>query len=211
MRFPPAFVVTGTDTAIGKTVFSAALAGALDGAYWKPIQAGHDGETDAQTVARLAVLASDRILPSVYQLARAASPHLAAGDEGIDIRQRMLGLPTTSRPLVIEGAGGLMVPLSPRLLQIDLFGFWGQPLILCARTSLGTINHTLLSLEALRRRRVPVLGVAFIGAADPEVESTICVMGHVRRLGRLPVIDKLSPAKLKAAFAAEFDLESFVV
>lgn len=206
----PTFIVAGTDTGIGKTVFSAALVAAIDGAYWKPVQAGLDGETDAQAVLRLSKLTADRILPSAYELRRPASPHLASADEGIDIRQRKLGLPDPGRPLVVETAGGLMVPLSPRLLQIDLVGHWGKPVILCARTALGTINHTLLSLEALRRRRVHVLGIAFIGAPEPEVESTIVVMGRVRRLGRLPLLETLTPQTLRAAFADEFDVASVV-
>ncbi len=205
----PAFVITGTDTGLGKTVFSAALAHALGATYWKPIQAGLDGETDSATVARLGELPPARVLPSVYGLKLAASPHIAAAAEGIDIRQRKLGLPKLDGPLVVEGAGGLMVPLSPRLLQIDLFAFWSLPVILCARTTLGTINHTLLSLEALRRRRVLVAGVAFIGEPDPEAEATIAMMGRVRRLGRLPILQPLTPKRLSSAFAAEFDAASF--
>ncbi len=207
---PKGYIVTGTDTDVGKTVFAAALVAALDGAYWKPIQAGLDGETDAATVRRLSGIAGDRILPGVHALRMAASPHIAAWHENVDIRQRDLGLPNVLHPLVVEGAGGVIVPLSPRLLQIDLFAHWGLPVILCARTSLGTINHTLLSLEALRRRRVPVHGVACIGASEPEVEETIVTLGHVRRLGRLPRLDPLDPDTLAAAFASAFDLRDFV-
>ena len=206
----PIHVVTGTDTGIGKTVFAAALADALGASYWKPIQAGLDGETDAAAVARLGAIGPDRIVPGIYALRRAASPHLAAADEGIDIRQRELGLPPVKGPLVIEGAGGLMVPLSQRLLQIDLFAYWGRPVILVARTTLGTINHCLLSMEALRRRRVPVLGVAFVGDAEPDVESTIVAMGRVRRLGRLPRLDPLTPTTLRQTFADNFDARDFL-
>ena len=204
-------VVTGTDTGIGKTVFAAALTGALGASYWKPIQAGLEGETDARTVVRLAELAPARIVTSAYSLKRPASPHIAAAAEDVDIRQRELGLPVVNGPLVVEGAGGLMVPLSPRLLQIDLFAHWGQPVILVARTALGTINHSLLSLEALRRRRVPVHGVVFIGDHEPEAETTITTMGRVRRLGRLPRLDPLTPTTLRQAFADNFDVMDFMV
>ncbi len=204
-----AFVVAGTDTGVGKTVFSAALAGAIGARYWKPIQAGLDGETDAETVSRLGGLQDDRILPSVHMLRTPASPHIAARIDGVDIRQRQLELPSIEGPLVIETAGGVMVPLSTQLLQIDVLAYWQQPVIVCARTSLGTINHTLLTLEALRRRRVPVHGIAFIGSAEPEVEATIAAMGHVPRLGRLPLIETLDAVALKTAFAAAFDIAAF--
>jgi len=206
---PRGFIVAGTDTGIGKTVFSAALVRALDGCYWKPVQAGLEEETDAAAVRRLSGLGADRILPGAYALKMPASPHIAAEAEGIDIRQRNLGLPETERPLVVEPAGGLMVPMSPRLLQIDLIAFWGLPVILCARTALGTINHTLLSLEAMRRRRIPVHGVAFIGNMEPAVEATIARLGHVQRLGRLPHLPKLDAAALATAFATGFDIAGF--
>jgi dethiobiotin synthetase len=204
------FVVAGTDTNVGKTVFAAALAGALEAHYWKPIQAGSEGETDSEAVARLAGLPRKRIVESAYVLGVPASPHLSALREGVDIRQRKLSLPVVDAPLVVETAGGVMVPLSLRLLQVDVMAFWQKPVVLCARTSLGTINHTLLSLEALRRRRVPVHGVAFVGAAEPEVEATIATLGRVRRLGRLPWLDPLDPRTLRAAFASEFDARDFM-
>lgn len=208
---PRRFVVTGTDTGIGKTVFSAALVAALGGVYWKPVQAGLEGPTDTQTVQRLSGLPMDRMLPEVFRLARALSPHLAAEAEGITIRLRMLDLPPVHRPLVVEGAGGLLVPLSRQLMQIDVFGAWQVPVILCARTALGTINHTLLSLEALRRRRVPVHGVAFIGDPQPQVEQTIETLGHVRRLGRLARLRRLTPRTLARAFDEGFDIHEFQV
>lgn len=204
------FVVAGTDTNVGKTVFAAALAGALGAKYWKPIQAGAEGETDSAAVARLAGLPPERILKSAYVLGLPASPHISAGREGIDIRQRMLGLPSVDAALVVETAGGVMVPLSLRLLQIDVMAYWQKPVVLCARTTLGTINHTLLSLEALRRRRVPVHGVAFVGDAWPEVEATISTLGRVRRLGRLPLLDPLDAGSLRAAFVDGFDLRDFM-
>ncbi len=203
------FIVTGTDTGIGKTVFSAALAGALGGYYWKPIQAGLDGETDSDVVRRLSGLAPERILPEAYRLKLPASPHIAAAREGLEIKRECLPLPWGARPLVIEGAGGLIVPLSAGLLQIDQFASWGLPVILCAPTRLGTINHTLLSLEALVRRQIRVNGIAFIGDAAEEVESTIVAFGGVRRLGRLPFVDPLNAASLAAAFRANLDLSIF--
>ncbi len=180
------FIVTGTDTGIGKTVFSAALAGVIGGYYWKPVQAGLDGETDSDAVRRLSGLPRDRILPEAYRLKMPASPHIAAARAGLTIDPARLALPECDGPLVIEGAGGLLVPLSDTLLQIDQFAAWGLPAILCARTSLGTINHTLLSLEALARRGVAVQGVAFIGEPSEEAEGTIMEFGRVCAIGRNP-------------------------
>ena len=152
-------VVTGTDTEIGKTVFAAALADQLGASYWKPIQSGLDGETDSEIVARLGGLSSNRILPERYRLKTPVSPHQSAAIDGVHIDARELVVPDTcGRPLVIEGAGGLMVPLDPSTLYIDVFARWRIPVVLCARTTLGTINHSLLSVEALRRRDIDVSG-----------------------------------------------------
>lgn len=202
-------VVTATDTNVGKTVFSAALAGALDAYYWKPVQAGLDGETDAQVVARLSGLPVERILPEVYRLAMPRSPLAAAMNEGITLYPQELNAPNVDKPLVIEGAGGLMVPLNERILLIDVISGWQAPIVLCARTTVGTINHTLLSIEAMKRRELPLLGVAFIGDADEAAEQAIQSFGAVKRLGRLPIIDPLDHATLAKAFAQAFDIDEF--
>ncbi|HEX2759970.1 MAG TPA: dethiobiotin synthase [Rhizomicrobium sp.] len=196
------FVVTGTDTDIGKTVFAAGLAGMLGARYWKPVQAGVPG--DSEIVAELAGVET---VPEIYRLTMPASPHQAAADEGITIDPDRLVPP--EGPLVIEGAGGLMVPLTRQTLFIDLFARWKLPLILCARTRLGTINHTLLSLEAVRARDIPLHGVAFIGDANEESESIIVEKGRVKRLGRLPEIAPLVRGRLEAVFAGCFNRSDF--
>jgi dethiobiotin synthetase len=204
-----AIVVTGTDTDVGKTVFCAGLTRLLDGVYWKPVQAGLAGETDAEAVRRLAELPADRVLPEAWRLHTPASPHLAAEIDGVEIDPDTLALPASDRTLVVEGAGGLLVPLTRRTLLIEVIARWGAPVVLCARTRLGTINHTLLSIEALRRRAIPLLGVAFVGEAHPENERIIGSLGKVPVLGRLPHLDPLTPAALAAAFARAFERESF--
>jgi dethiobiotin synthetase len=203
-------VVTGTDTGIGKTVFSAALAGALDAFYWKPIQSGLEDETDTEAVLRLSGLPSARVLPELYRLKTPASPHLAAEIDGITIDPAKLALPTASGTVVVEGAGGLMVPLTREMTYIDLMARWGAPIVLCARTTLGTINHTLLSVEALRHRGIPLLGVAFIGEENVDSERTITEMAHVKRLGRLPPLASLTRDTLQTAFAQHFHLDDFL-
>lgn len=179
------FVVTGTDTGIGKTVFSAALTQALDGCYWKPIQAGLEDGSDAETVARLTGMPADRILPEAYRLTTPCSPHRAAEIDGVAIDAERLVPPSCNRPLVIEGAGGALVPVTRNLLFADLFARWGLPVIIVARTALGTINHSLMTIEALRARGVEPFGIAFSGDANEDSEATIAAMGRVRRLGRL--------------------------
>ncbi len=202
-------VVTGTDTGIGKTVFAGALAGALGASYWKPVQAGLDGETDSVLAARLGGLPPARVLPEAYRLATPCSPHRAAEIDGIAIDPARLALPAVAGPLVIEGAGGVLVPLTAGLLFADLFARWGLPVVLVARTSLGTINHALLSIEALRARGLAVLGVAFVGEAAADSEATIARIGGVKRLGRLPRLDPLDAPALAAAFARAFDVADF--
>jgi dethiobiotin synthetase len=203
-------VVAGTDTDVGKTVFAAGLTRLLDGLYWKPVQAGLDGETDSAVVRRLSGLSADRILPEIWRLKTPASPHLAAERDGVTIDVQSLSLPSAQRPLIIESAGGLLVPLTRRELFIDVFARWKAPVVLCARTSLGTLNHTLLSLEALQRREIPILGVALCGDAHPDNERTLREMGGVAILGRLPHLDPLTPQSLEAAFATAFRRESFM-
>ena len=194
------FVVTGTDTDVGKTVFAAALAGHLGGWYWKPVQAGLEGGTDAERVAALSGLPRERVLPEAYRLATPCSPHRAAEIDGVTIDPARLALPA-QRPLVVEGAGGALVPLRDDLLYADVFARWGLPAIVVARTELGTINHSLLTIEAMLARGVRIHGVAFIGDPIEDSEATICRIGRVRRLGRLPWLDPLDAETLRATFA----------
>ena len=201
-------VVTGTDTDIGKTVFAAGLTAALGARYWKPVQAGLADGSDAASVVTLGVPA-DHVLPEAYRLTTPCSPHLAAEIDDVTIDPARLALPEVEGPLVVEGAGGVMVPVTRDLIFADLFARWAKPVVLVARTGLGTINHSLLSIEALRSRGVPILGIAFVGDAVEDSEATIAALGDVRRLGRLPRLDPLNAATLAEAFAANFDLEAF--
>lgn len=194
------YIVTGTDTDVGKTVFAAGLSQALQAAYWKPAQAGLEGETDSQAVARLAPDA--QVLEEAYRLATPCSPHEAARADGVDIADDALALPETGRVLVVEGAGGVLVPYREDLLAADLFARWGLPAIVVARTTLGTISHTLLSIEALRARGITIAGVAFNGDEEPVAEGAIIRIGKVAHLGRLPRLDPLDAETLATAFAA---------
>lgn len=202
-----AIVITGTDTDVGKTVVAAGLAACIPGAlYWKPVQAGTEGGTDSERVCALSGLEPERMLPEVYRFATPASPHLAARIDGVKIRQSELHIPYTAGPVIIEGAGGVLVPLTETLTMADLFVQWHKPVILVARTALGTINHCLLSIEALRARAVPIGGIIFSGDAHEENERIVPLMSGVPSLGRLPRLDPLTPAALRRAVEDNLDL-----
>jgi dethiobiotin synthetase len=200
--------VTGTDTGVGKTIFSSALAGAMHASYWKPIQAGTADLTDSDRVRALSGLPPTKVLAEAYCLSTACSPHRAAEIDRVRIDCDALELPDID-PLVVEGAGGLMVPVTREVLIIDLVARWQLPVVLVARTSLGTINHSLLSIQALRSRNIETIGIAFVGKAAADAEKIICTMGGVKRLGRLPYLDSLQPGSLSEAFGASFSLEDF--
>jgi len=204
-----AIVVTATGTDIGKTVFAAALTAALDGCYWKPVQAGLDDGSDLERVGRLSGLPAERLLPEAYRLTTPCSPHRAAEIDGVTIDVDALEPPRCDRPLVIEGAGGVLVPFTRQATFADVMARWRLPVVLVAATSLGTISHSLTAIEALRTRKVDIRGIAFVGDAVEDSEATIADMGRVKRLGRLPMIDPIEPVALAAAFAANFDLADF--
>ena len=204
------YIISGTDTGVGKTVAAAMLAGALSADYWKPVQAGLDGGGDTETARLLSGLPPDHFHPERYRLTRPLSPHQAAWDDGITIEVEALRtLPESDRILLIEGAGGLLVPLTRRLLMIDLFKLWEAPVILCARTGLGTINHSLLSAEALRARNIALHGIIFVGGDMPETIRTIADFSGAKILGRLPLLPELTPQSLQQSFAAHFNRDDF--
>lgn len=204
-------IVTGSDTGVGKTAVCAMLTLALNGVYWKPIQSGTDGGTDTQRVRAMTNLPPSHFLPERYVLHAPLSPHRAAELDGISIALESLDLPQTSdnRRLIVEGAGGVLVPIDRQTLQIALFSRWRAPVIVVTRTVLGTINHTLLTLEALQRRAIKVIGVIFVGDAMPDTERTIAEFGGVKCLGRLPILTTLDAGTLREAFDAHFNRHDF--
>jgi len=196
-------IVTGTDTGIGKTVLSAMLTLAFGATYFKPVQSGTEDETDRDAIKRMTGLGDDRVLANAVTLTQPLSPHRSAELDGVTIDLDTLTPPSVD-PLIVEGAGGLMVPLNRETLFIDLFAAWKLPVVLAARTGLGTINHTLLSLEALRARNIDILGVAFIGDDNPDNMRTIAEMGDVKVLGRMPLLQHIDAETLTQVFASNF-------
>ena len=190
-------VVCGTDTDVGKTVVSAWLVQGLQALYWKPVQSGLEDGGDRGRVRDLLQLAADRCLPEAYAFDQPVSPHWAAELDGVTLEREKLAFPSVDEPLVVETAGGLMVPLRRDWLQIDQLQQWQRPVVLVARSGLGTLNHTLLSLEALRQRQIKVLGLILNGPAHADNPATLEQFGGVPVLGHLPPLQPLTAEALQ--------------
>lgn len=186
--------VTGTDTGVGKTLVSACLVQQWQAAYWKPLQSGlADEEGDTTTVTALVEQAM--CYPPAGAFQASLSPQAAAQAEGVVLDPARLALPRPDegRVLVVEGAGGLMVPATDRLMMLDLAVLWGLPVVLVARSGLGTLNHTLLSLQALRSRGVAVAGVVLNGPRNQANSQTIAQKGRVRILAEVDHLPQITP------------------
>jgi dethiobiotin synthetase len=185
------FVVSGIGTGVGKTVASAIVTKALEAKYWKPVQSGDLHDTDSMKVREWS---SCEILPERFALEYPASPHWSAEMEGVTIRKEDFILPEVEGSLVIEGAGGLMVPLNYNgTLYIDLFKEWNIPVIVVSRHYLGSINHTLLTIEALQQRNIPIEGILFNGEEHLPTETVIKNVTGVRVIGRIPEAEDITP------------------
>jgi len=205
------YFVTGTDTNVGKTVLSSLLVGALDAVYWKPVQTGASEDTDRETVRAWTEAAEDRLPLERYRFDPPVSPHLASREGGIRITLDAFELPSApaGRKWIVEGAGGVMVPLNEDDMMRDLMLRIGFPIIIAARTALGTINHTLLTLAALREARLPICGVALIGDKNIENRRAIEHYGSVRVIGHIPILEKINRAALLDVYEKHFDHQAF--
>jgi dethiobiotin synthetase len=205
------FFITGTDTGIGKTVVSALLCAALDAIYWKPIQTGTREGTDRDTVMKLADIPASRTIPEVYRFSPPVSPHLAARLAGARIQLRKIKMPqlAANEALIVEGAGGALVPISRTQLMTDLMRHLQLPVLLVARTSLGTINHTLLSLATLRSASLNVRGVVMVGKPNRENRKAIEHYGEIDVVGAVPMLAKINRRTLTGVFRRHFDRGAF--
>jgi dethiobiotin synthetase len=201
-------VVCGTDTDVGKTVVSALLVEGLGARYWKPVQSGIEGGGDRDRLQALLALPPQRIVPEAYRLAAPVSPHWAAEREGVAIDPERLALPPGDGPLVVETAGGVLVPLRRDWLQIEQLQRWNLPVVLVARSGLGTLNHTLLTLEALRRRQLTVLGLVLNGPPHPDNPGTLAELGAVPVLAELPPLAPLDRDALRRQWRGQSGLRS---
>jgi len=193
-----AYFVTGIGTDVGKTVASAVIVKALDAEYWKPLQCGDLDHTDSMKVAHLTGCVTHE---ETYNLNLPMSPHASAEAEGVEIDLLRFQLPTTGGHLVVEGAGGLLVPLNDKRTVIDLIKHLDLAVIVVSRHYLGSINHTLLSLEVLKQRGVTIAGVLFNGEEHLTTESIIQKHTGVQMLGRIPVMKDITPATISKVAA----------
>lgn len=196
---PRRFFVSGTDTGVGKTFVCALMMMNLEASYWKPIQSGKDPYADTQFIQQLTGLPPSSFFPERYALTQPLSPHAAARIDGINIDIDSFALPklrSDREHLIVEGAGGVLVPLNDSQLLVDLIKHLALPVVIVARSTLGTINHTLLTIEALKSRSIPIAGVVMNGPANPRNKAAIEDYGQVRVLFQVPYLNEVSPAAL---------------
>jgi len=203
--------VTGTDTGIGKTVLSALLVAALDAVYWKPVQTGAVEGTDRETVRRLAAAQAYQLPPESYCFDPPVSPHLAARMAGTSIALESLQFPSVApqKAWVVEGAGGVMAPINASELMLDLMAHLALPVVVAARCGLGTINHTLLTLAALRHAKLPLCGVVMIGEHNAENRKAIEHYGKIAVIGHIPVLQRIDRGALLGVYDQHFDQQVF--
>ncbi len=203
--------VTGTDTGVGKTLVSALLCAALDGVYWKPIQTGVSEESDRRTVTELAELPQERTLPECYVFDPPVSPHLAAEWAGVTIDLGRIRRPDGKLPgpLIVEGAGGVMVPVNESEFMLDMMRRLALPVVVVARSSLGTINHSVLTLHALKGAGLAVKGVVLVGSQIQDNERAIEHYGKVPIVGRVPLLEVINRETLLEVYHREFDRSLF--
>lgn len=200
------FAIAGIGTGVGKTLVAALFVERLGAAYWKPIQAGGLAHTDTDEVRRLVTNGRARFLPEAYRLKAAMSPHAAADREGLTLERSRLQIPEAEGPLVVEPAGGVRVPMADDLLNTDLMEDWSLPVVVVANYYLGSINHTLLTVEALKARGLPLAGIVFSGEPNPDSRSVILEVTGLECLLDLPALPQPVSRKQVRIHAARIAL-----
>ena len=207
------FIICGTDTDIGKTLISAFFVRGLQSFYWKPIQSGIETETDSQSIYRLSGIAKEKILREAFIFKQPVSPHWAAEIDGKKINLKLLDLPSIDGSLVVETAGGLMVPITRNVLQIEQMKKWNLPVIIVCRSSLGTLNHTLLTIEALKKRNIKILGLIINGEKhldNPKTLQEFSKLPIIAEFPRLNNVDTNNLDRLWQELNIEKNLESII-
>lgn len=204
--FPKSFFIIGTDTEVGKTVVSAILVAGLSAAYWKPIQTGAEEATDTQWLRNATSLPDFYFIPEAYRLSKPLSPHAAAQIDGVRIDLDSVCLPQAHQfpHLIVEGAGGVMAPINDHQYMVDIIKWLNLPVLLVARSTLGTINHTLLSLECLVQKGIEVIGVVMNGPKNRINREAIEYYGQVRVCAEVETISEISHKSLVEAYDKYF-------
>jgi len=207
------FIICGTDTDVGKTLISSFFVRGLQCFYWKPIQSGIETETDSQSIYRLSGVRKEKILKEAYIFNKPVSPHWAAEIDSKIIDINLLNLPSIDGSLVIETAGGLMVPITRNFLQIDQIKKWDLPVIIVCRSSLGTLNHTFLTIEALKKRNIKILGLIINGEKhldNPKTLQEFSKLPIIAEFPKLTNVDKNNLDRLWQELNIEKNLESII-
>lgn len=203
---PEKIFVTGTDTGVGKTVISAILMAGLKAAYWKPVQSGREEMTDTGWIRSVTGFPDEYFIPETYLLSRPLSPHASAMYDNVHIDLQAFALPDQEKypRLVVEGAGGVMVPLNDGQMMIDLMKYLNLPVLVVARSGLGTINHTLLTLEFIRQNGLDVLGVVMNGPQNQINKRAIESYGRVRVIAEVDKLPHFNLQALEKAYSRYF-------
>ena len=192
------YFITGIGTEVGKTITSAVITQALKADYWKPVQAGELNHSDRMKVENLIDNNRSKFHPEAYRLNQPMSPHAAAERDGIKIDIASIKMPHTDNHLVIEGAGGLLVPLNDNDTILNLIEILNCEVILVSRHYLGSINHTLMSIELLKQRNIRIKGILFNGKENKDTESIITKMSGIEVLGRIDELENLNKSVINS-------------
>ena len=202
------FFITGTDTGVGKTFFASILMKKFNFDYWKPIQTGKFTENDTLHIKENIEIEKNRFHKPIYSFKKPLSPHLASSYEKISINMKKIKKPCSDRPLIIEGVGGILVPLNKKNLLIDLIKKFKFPVIVVSKSVLGTINHTLMTLEILKKNKINIFGVILNNVKNKkegyENKKSIEDYGNIKVLGQISSINHITMKKIKALTKKKF-------
>ncbi len=191
------YFISAIDTDVGKTIVSAILVEALKADYWKPIQAGNLEDSDTMTVQSLISNSTSQFYSETYRLNTPASPHYAAEIDGLQLEAHSIQLPKTSNQLIVEGAGGLFVPINDKALLIDLMQDLNIPVILVIKNYLGSINHSLSSIYALQQKDIPIKGLIFNGPSVASSEEYILQYSKLPLIAKIPELSAISKQTIR--------------
>ena len=202
------FFITGTDTGVGKTFFSLLLMKKYNFNYWKPIQTGNTTENDTLYIKNIIGIKNNKFYKSIYSFKKPLSPHLASHHENVSINIKKINKPNSDDPIIIEGAGGILVPLNKKNLIIDLIKKFNFPVVIVSKSILGTINHTLMTINILKRNKINVFGVILNNVKNKKEGNnnakSIEIFGKVKVIGQVPFVNQITNKKIEKLLKKKF-------